>query len=58
MTTIKKCTCKEYKGNAAGANFQNVRYGENMRAHNRKAGDPPKWVCSICNKEQGGEAKK
>lgn len=59
MTTIKKCSCKDYKGNKSGATFQDALYGENLRVFNKTAGESAKYRCTICSKEiSSGETKK
>ena len=44
---IKKCECKH--------SYQDKKYGEQMRIHNRAKGpnNTILWRCTVCGKEKG-----
>jgi hypothetical protein len=49
---IKKCNkCKDYR--CAAAVFQDEKYGEGMRVHNKfKSGNETKGRCTVCEEER------
>lgn len=47
---ILKCNCKrDRRGNAQAAQYQDKKYGSQMRVHNQSAkSSPPTYRCTIC----------
>jgi hypothetical protein len=50
---VIKCNCDGYLGNSTASNWQNVQYGQNLRAHNPTRKEPigSHWRCTICGLE-------
>jgi hypothetical protein len=42
-TKVMRCSCNH--------KFQDQKYGKDNRVFNRRAGEPPKYRCTVCSKE-------
>jgi len=52
---IMRCTCKsDSRGNTAGAEFQDLKYGRGNRVFNigGAAKEKPKYTCTVCGQEK------
>lgn len=53
---VLKCTCTSDKhGNSKAAQYQDKKYGEFMRVHNKegKKGSHPTYSCTVCGHTRG-----
>ncbi|MFA5572957.1 MAG: hypothetical protein WDA42_07595 [Candidatus Bathyarchaeia archaeon] len=52
---VLKCTCTgDKRGNSKAAQYQDKKYGEFMRVHNKGGkSSPPTYSCTVCGHTRG-----